>query len=323
MNSRLSNEIKAKAQSLGFSACGIAMADAVDSSEKERFWQWLHAEGEAGMTYMANYTDKRLDPRLLVPGVKSIVSVALNYATQHQASNGYNIAAYALGKDYHDVMKQMLSRLYKEVFDHDYSYDIPGTRIFVDSGPVLERYWAVKAGLGWLGRNHQLIIPHAGSMFFIGELFLPVELKYDKPMQNRCGACHKCEEACPTKALHTNPFNAEKCLSYQLIENRNSLSPEACNTMGNTIYGCDRCQTACPWNHFATPTVIPELQPNAELLQMNKRDWQQLTREQYTRLFRGSAIKRVKYDGLMRNINAAKENERRKKTESEYTSEKQ
>ena len=180
----------------------------------------------------------------------------------------------------------------------------PSVRCFCDTAPVLERYWAQKAGLGWVGRNHQLIIPHAGSMFFLGEIFLPFDVDvYDETMSNRCGSCHRCIDACPTRAIIPDEdFHAERCLSYQLIENRGELTDEAKSHMGDTIYGCDRCQTACPWNRFATPNTEPALQPKPELLSMSKEKWHNLTVEDYQRLFKGSAVKRVKFEGLKRNI---------------------
>nr|WP_232220081.1 tRNA epoxyqueuosine(34) reductase QueG [Prevotella falsenii] len=179
-------------------------------------------------------------------------------------------------------------------------------RVFVDTAPVLERYWAQRAGLGWIGKNHQLIIPRAGSMFFLGEIFLPYEFEsYDSPMPSRCGKCRRCIEACPTYAITDEwGFDSEKCLSYQLIENRGELSEQAKQNMGTTIYGCDRCQTACPWNKFATPNTTPEFQPKSELLAMTKADWHNLTIDEYRALFKGSAVKRVKFDGLKRNISA-------------------
>ncbi len=317
MNSKLSNDIKAEAKNLGFFACGIAKADAVSPTVAQKLKKWLDNGDNADMVYMANYTDKRLDPRLLMNNLKSIVCVALNYAPQQtMPSNEFQFAAYALGQDYHDIVKNKL-RLLAENFgfeDELHSTDPSAhkCRIFVDSGPVLERYWAEQAGLGWTGKNHQLIIPKAGSMFFLGELFLDVELEYDTPMENHCGNCHKCIDSCPTHAIkeinnekHTTEFDANKCLSYQLIENRGTLTDEAIENMGNTIYGCDRCQKACPWNKFATPNTTPELQPKKELLEMTKEKWQQLTVEEYQKLFKGSAVKRAKYSGLKRNIDAA------------------
>ncbi len=349
-SSSLSALIKAKAHRLGFSACGVARAARVAPSVEEGLRLWLEKGMNADMAWMENYLDKRLDPQLLMPGLRSIVCVAMNYAPARQLPEGQpQIAAYALGQDYHDVVKLRLRQLgtfaveerkrLKALSEKDYGQnggdflkeksvldDIPAPqnqqkaeekqepfRVFVDSGPVLERYWAVQAGLGWIGKNRQLIIPHAGSMFFLGELFLPFQLDYDTPIASKCGSCSRCINACPTHALSENrsngapeqqPFNAERCLSYQTIENRGDISAEAKRAMGNVIYGCDRCQQACPWNKFATPTDITELQPREELLQMTREKWNHLTIEQYRVLFKGSAVKRAKYDGLMRNIAA-------------------
>lgn len=305
MSSELSNKIKAEALRLGFFACGIAKAEPVDVATQRQMHEWLDVGGHADMAYMLNHEDKRLNPLLLMDGVKSIVCVALNYApSKHFPEGEYKIAAYALGQDYHTIVKEKLYLLAKAIGLGSDDY-----RAFCDSAPVLERYWAVKAGLGWIGRNHQLIIPHAGSMFFLGELFIKEETDYDKPMENRCGDCHKCIDACPTKVLGKYPFCAEHCLSYQLIENRKELSDEAKNTMGDTIYGCDRCQQACPWNRFASPSSEPQLQPKEELLNMTRTKWEQLSEEDYRKLFKGSAVKRAKYEGLIRNIKAAAEKE--------------
>ena len=252
------------------------------------------------MDYMAHNIDKRLDPCLLMPGVKSIVCVALNYAPAERMPEGeLQFAAYALGQDYHDIVKSRLHALAARLNTTTY-------RAFCDTAPVLERYWAAQAGLGWLGRNHQLIIPHAGSMFFLGELFLDIELDYDKPMPSRCGTCYVCIDACPTGALCSDgTFRSSSCLSYLTIENRSNIPPEHADKMGNTVYGCDRCQDTCPHNRFAMPTTESQLHPKPELLQMKRADWQQLTVEQYRSLFKGSAVKRAKYEGLMRNIDCA------------------
>lgn len=304
---RLTEYIKAEAKSLGFFACGVARADAVDGSVADGVRRWLSDGGNAGMAYMANYTEKRLDPRLLMDGLRSIVSVALNYAPARRMPEGeYQIAAYAYGQDYHEVVKLRLRQLAERIACHP---DAKGAacRTFCDTAPILERYWAVKAGLGWTGRNHQLIIPHAGSMFFLGELFLNIDLAYDEPMPNRCGKCHACIDACPTRAIGDGEFRADRCLSYLTIENRGGISRQAAAVMGDTIYGCDRCQQACPWNSFARPSNDPLLQPREELLRMTKNDWLHLTPDDYRRLFKGSAVKRAKYDGLMRNIRAAQQ----------------
>lgn len=302
MNSRLSSEqVKAEAHALGFSACGVAKAGPVDGRHSAAFTRWIADGAHAGMEYMARNVDKRLDPQQLMPGVKSIVSVALNYTPGKRAcEGGLKFAAYALGQDYHDIMKQRLHSLASRL-------GLTAYRAFCDTAPVLERYWAMQAGLGWIGRNHQLIIPHAGTMFFLGELFVDAEAdRYDTPVPGRCGTCHACLDACPTGALGRGAtFNSSRCLSYLTIENRGDIPQCFACKMGDTVYGCDRCQDACPWNRFATPTDDPQLQPRPELLNMTRADWLRLTVDQYRKLFKGSAVKRAKYEGLMRNIKCA------------------
>lgn len=249
------------------------------------------------MDYMARNVEMRLDPRLLMPEVRSIVCVALSYAPQRRIEEGeYQIATYAYGKDYHDIVKEKLHLLAR-------ACGLEGYRAFADTAPIMERYWAEKAGLGWTGRHHQLIIPGAGTMFYLGEIFSPIPIEPDMPMASRCVQCGRCIEACPTGALDKEGcFRAELCLSYQTIENRGPLSSEAISGMGDYIYGCDRCQAACPWNRGVPPTNEPSLQPSPMLLSMKKDDWHNLTIEQYRALFKGSAVKRAKYEGLMRNI---------------------
>ena len=299
MNSRyLTEKIKAEAKGLGFFACGIAKAEAVDSDTADGYRRWIADGGHASMHYLADNIDKRLDPRLLMPGVKSIVCVALSYAPAKTIpADQYQIAYYAYGKDYHDVMKQKLHALAS-------ACGITTYRAFCDTAPVLERYWAQRAGLGWIGRNHQLIIPHAGSMFFLGELFVTDTLHYDSPTPNRCGRCHACLDACPTSSIISNQssFISSRCLSYLTIEHRGPI-PNSSFLIPNSIYGCDICQLACPWNRFAVPTTEPAFQPSKALLTMTKEKWHNLTEEQYRILFKGSAVKRAKYVGLMRNIN--------------------
>ena len=314
MNSRLSSELKAEALNLGFFACGIARAEAVDDTHARHVRQWIDEGRQADMDYMRNHTDMRLDPRLLMKGVKSIVSVAMNYTpAQHIASDQLQFAAYAYGEDYHDIVKKKLRQLaltfgFKELRMQDEpkkEEDDVYFRVFCDSAPVLERYWATQSGLGWIGRNHQLIIPKAGSMFFLGELFLTIELDYDEPMHSHCGNCHACIDACPTGAITKDgPLDANKCLSYQTIENRGNISKDIAEKMGNTVYGCDRCQQACPWNRFSIPNNTPELQPKPEFMAMTREKWMQLSEDEYRQLFKKSAVKRAKYEGLMRNIQA-------------------
>lgn len=305
----LKDKIKAEASRLGFFVCGFARAEPVSEAMRRHYLGWLADGRNADMAYLGNNLDKRFDPRLLMPGVKTIVVVAQNYFPARRLPEGEpQIADYALGLDYHDIVKQKLRQLAATVGIADY-------RAFVDTAPVLERYWAVRAGLGWIGKNQQLIIPHAGSEFFLGELFVTVELPPDEPLPNRCGTCHRCVDACPTYALSLpatcvegygdiTRFDARLCLSYQTIENRGELTVGAKAAMGDTFYGCDRCQRACPWNRFAKPSTEPLLQPREELLAMTRQKWENLTEEDYRRLFKGSAVKRAKYKGLMRNIKA-------------------
>lgn len=295
-------KIKAEALRLGFSACGLAKAVPVSPDAATHFRQWLANGCHAEMAYMENYTDKRLDPRLLVEGTQTIVSVALNYYPQKQIPPGeYQLAWYAYGKDYHDVMKAKLHALLEAIGGEG--------RVFCDTAPVLERYWAWQAGIGWIGKNSQLILPHSGSCFFLGELFLSEEADmYDIPLPNRCGTCTRCLDACPTNALEA-PYRltSRRCLSYLTIEHRGELPPDMGKKMGNKIYGCDECLRACPWNRFGTPCPTPEFYPSLTLLNMKKEDWHNLSEEQYKALFKGSAVKRAKYAGLMRNIRAVKE----------------
>lgn len=331
-----SDIIKAEAKRLGFFACGIAKAEPVDNETAERYKHWISVGGNATMDYMNNNIDKRLNPQLLMPGLKSIVCFAINYApSQTIPQEKLQLAYYAYGKDYHNVVKQKLRQLAdllnikvvngeaeaEQLYNNDLAYcnkenqsvandDLAYCRIFCDSAPVLERYWASRAGLGWIGRNQQLIIPHAGSMFFLAEMFLNVDLTPDAPIPNRCGTCHKCIDSCPTQALPASSdglycMMAERCLSYQTIENRGELSPLAQETMGRNFYGCDKCQLACPWNRFTTPSDIKEFNPKPQLLEMADLDWANLSEEQFRELFRESAVKRVKYQGLMRNIRAS------------------
>lgn len=307
--STLRDVLLAEARDLGFFACGFAHAAPVTDAVRAHYTGWLANGGNADMHYLENYLDKRFDPRLLMPGVKTIVVVALNYFPQRRLPEGEpQIADYALGQDYHDIVKGKLRQLAARAGITEY-------RAFVDTAPVLERYWAVQAGLGWIGKSQMLIIPKAGSEFFLGELFITEELPPDKPLPNHCGTCQRCVDACPVHALslpaksvegygEITGFASERCLSYQTIENRGALSEAAKAAMGDMFYGCDRCQRACPWNRFATPTTTPELQPRAELLGMTRQKWDNLSVDDYRRLFKGSAVKRAKYEGLMRNISA-------------------
>jgi len=298
----LSQQIKAEALRLGFSACGIARADTVGESAVY-LEKWLAEGNQAGMDYMNNHFDKRCDPRLLVEGTKSIISVAMNYYPSRKLrEEQLQFAYYAYGKDYHEVMKAKLTELFN--FINEQLAPVNG-RVFCDTAPVLDRYWAQKAGLGWIGKNAQLIIPHAGSYFFLGEIFLDIELDYDSPMQSKCGNCTRCLNACPVKALE-KPFvlNSNRCISYLTIEYKGEIEPGIAPKMGNHLYGCDDCQKCCPWNRFASPHQIADFEPSEAFISMEEEDWKALTVEQYRTLFKGSAVKRAKFDGLMRNLKA-------------------
>ena len=295
--------LKAEALRLGFSACGVSPAEPVGAADCDAFVRWIDEGCHADMGYLAANLDKRLDPTLLVEGARSVVSVALNYFPPRDIPPGeYRLAWYALGEDYHTVMKDKLARLL------DYLRTLlPGVsgRAFCDTAPLLERYWAWRGGLGWVGKHTQLILPHAGSAFFLGELVVDCTLTYDTPMPSRCGTCDRCLRACPTGAL-TRPrhLDARRCLSYLTIEHRGEIPPEAASRLSDSIYGCDRCQQACPWMRFARPTDEARLHPRDGLLAMRRADWRRLDVETYRRLFKGSAVKRAKFEGLTRNIRA-------------------
>ena len=290
-------------RSLGFSAIGCAPAMPVEDWRVAQ-WQDYLAEGRhADMHYLEQHLEKRLNPALLVEGAKSVVCVALNYFTGAEfPANGYTLSRYARGKDYHDVVKERLQKMLD--FITDFTGKAYVGRAFCDTAPVDEHYWAWRTGLGWLGRNTQLIIPQAGSYFFIGTLILTEEIDaYDQPMPNRCGTCTRCIDTCPTCALSLNKgLDARRCLSYLTIEHRGELPDFAAQSLSPCFYGCDRCQEACPHNRFASSTACTEFHPSEELLRMTPTDWKSLDRDTYQRLFKGSAVKRAKFEGLKRNI---------------------
>lgn len=301
--------IKAEALRLGFDVCGIAKAEPVPLYLQQAYSRWIAQGQHASMDYLARNMEKRFDPALLVEGVKSIVCVAMNYYPEEELDpDGYQLAWYAYGKDYHDVMKERMTALFNTLKEQ---YPALEGRCFCDTAPVLERYWAQQAGLGWRGKSTQLILPHQGTAFFLGELFLNIELDYDKPAESHCGTCMACQEQCPTQALYLDAetglgmLDANRCLSYQTIENKGELSEEARQKIGTSIYGCDQCQKACPYNRFAKPNSHAEFQPSEALREMTATGWEELSAEQYRTLFKGSAVKRAKYEGLVRNIKAA------------------
>ena len=295
----LEQKIKAEALRLGFAACGIAEV-APAESEAIYFDTWLANGMHAGMTFMENYRNVRLNPAGLLEGARSIISVALNYyPADLQPQDVPQLAYYAYGRDYHDVIKEKLN----ELVDYIRREVSINARCFTDSAPILERYWAWKAGLGWIGKNTHLIIPGKGSFFFLGEIVTDLILIPDRPMESMCGKCTRCMEACPTSAIEApRTLNAGKCISYLTIENRNEIPEKLAPLIGNRIYGCDTCQQVCPWNRFARPTTEESFKMKEELAEMTADKWYALSREQYTRIFKGSAVKRAKYEGLLRNI---------------------
>lgn len=300
--------VKAEAARLGFTACGLAPAAPLDEQYAARLRRWI-AEGHHGeMAYLADRLELRLDPRRLVEGARTVVSVALNYFTdQPLSADGFRFARYALGRDYHDLMRERLLQFMEALSLTPFT----DGRAFCDTAPIDERYWATRCGLGWQGRSGQLIIPGAGSYFFLGELVLvhPADA-YDSPMAPRCGTCRRCLDACPTHALlGDGTLDARRCLSYMTIEHRGGLPAGAGRCMADCVYGCDRCADACPWNRFASPTAETAFYPSEALRRMTRTDWQRLTVEQYRSLFKGSAVKRAKFNGLQRNIRAVSEGE--------------
>lgn len=297
----LTQYVKAEALRLGFDVCGIAKAEPVESAAAEFCDRWVEAGLNGTMSYLERNRDKRYNPTLLVEGCRSIIVAGMNYANGKPVEG---ISLYAQGEDYHKAVKDRLFLLLKGI-----NGKVPCSgRPFCDSAPLLERYWAVQAGLGWIGRNHQLIVPGRGSYFFLGELLVNLELEYDTPYASgHCGECRRCIGNCPTKALQEDGFDARKCLSYLTVEYRGELPVNIGKKMGNCFYGCDRCQTACPHNRFAITNSTPEFQPKKELLEMTPERWQALTQEEYGMLFGKSAVERCGYRQLMRNINAVKQ----------------
>ncbi|MEA4951014.1 MAG: tRNA epoxyqueuosine(34) reductase QueG [Petrimonas sp.] len=298
-----SEEIKQYALSLGFDACGICRAE--ESEQEANYMRWLSEECHAGMSYLERNVDKRMDPGLLVEGARSIISVALNYFPHRfQHENAPKFAYYAYGEDYHDIVKGKLSRLFD--FIKLRFPDVSG-RYFSDSAPVLERFWAARAGLGFVGKNTLLIIPGKGSYFFLGELIIDLELDYDSPVSQNCGRCRRCLDACPTGAIEKPHWlNARKCISYQTIEKKGNISPEIIPRLSNNVYGCDICQIVCPWNRYARPHNTPGFNPSDEFLSLDYEGLQEMDEDTYRRIFRKSAVKRAKFAGLKRNVTAWK-----------------
>ncbi|MNJ83723.1 Epoxyqueuosine reductase [compost metagenome] len=293
--------IRTKAESIGFLSVGFSKADFL-ASEEPRLVNWLKAEKQGKMSYMENHFDLRLDPRKLVPGAKTVISLAYNYFPDSvQRKDTFQISKYAYGKDYHEVVKAKLRSLVSELQSE--IGDIEG-RVFVDSAPILEKTWAEKSGVGWLGKNGNLIQPKAGSFFFLAEIICDLDLEPDGPIKDYCGSCTRCIDACPTDAIEA-PYivNGSKCISYATIELRDADLPELFRgNMNNWVYGCDICQDVCPWNRFSKPHNETEFLAKDEILSFSKADWLDLDELTFQAVFKGSAVKRTKFSGLKRNI---------------------
>ena len=303
--SRNTELIKAEAKALGFMSCGISKAEFLEG-EAPRLEEYLNKNRHGEMSYMANHFDKRLDPTKLVEGSKSVISLLLNYYPEEiQNKDSFRISKYAYGTDYHfvikDKLKQLLGFIREEIGE-------VGGRAFVDSAPVLDKAWAAKSGLGWIGKNSNLLSKKAGSFFFVAELIVDLELVYDAPVTDHCGSCTKCIDACPTEAI-VEPYKVDgsKCISYFTIELKDQLPLEMKGRFDDWMFGCDVCQDVCPWNRFSKPHKEPLFNPNPELLSMSKKDWEEITEDTFRKVFKKSAVKRAKFSGLTRNIQFLKD----------------
>ena len=303
MKNRNSQLVKKLAKQIGFSSCGISKARFLQEEEKN-FENWLKKGYQGTMSYLEKNFDKRLDPQKLVPGAKSVISLTYNYFPQKKTlnENSFIISKYAYGKDYHFIIKDKLKALFnllkKEIGN------IEG-RVFVDSAPIHERAWAKISGLGWIGKNSLLLNKKMGSYFFLAEIICDLDLEYDSSVSDHCGTCTKCIDACPTDAItESQVLDANKCISYLTIENKNEIPKELSKSFNNYIFGCDICQDVCPWNKFAKPHNEKEFLPKEELSKFTKKEWQELTNETFNKIFKNSAVKRTKFEGLKRNFKA-------------------
>lgn len=301
----LSRKIKDTAAGLGFDLCGIARVRPLDE-HRDRMQEWLDNAYHGGMKYMSGHFEKRLDPSLLVKGGRSLIVTGMNYYGPYKPRHNQPLfSRYALGKDYHAVLKKRLYLLLDFV-----KKEAAGTegRVFVDSAPVLERAWAVEAGLGWAGKNSMLINRELGSFFFLGVLIINKELDYDKAaVPDYCGSCRRCIDACPTGAILENrTIDSNKCLSYLTIENKGPIPAEAAEKAGGRIFGCDICQEVCPWNNKVRETLTGEFKPLPEILDFSTGEWKNITEEEFYNIFSDSAVLRAGYEGFLRNLRLAR-----------------
>jgi epoxyqueuosine reductase len=297
---KYSQLIKAEAKRLGFLSCGISKAGFLEE-EAPRLENWLNQNHHGEMKYMENHFDKRLNPTLLVDDAKSVISLLLNYyPSEIQNPDSYKISKYAYGQDYHFVIKEKLQELLQTIQTE--IGEVSG-RAFVDSAPVLDKAWAAKSGLGWIGKNSNLLTQQVGSFYFIAELIVDLDLEYDYAKTDHCGTCTACIDACPTEAI-VSPYvvDGSKCISYFTIELKENIPNEMKGKMDDWIFGCDVCQDVCPWNKFSKPHSEPLFSPYPELLFYTKKDWEEITEVTFKKVFKNSAVKRTKLDGLKRNI---------------------
>lgn len=298
---------KEKTEKFGFQSCGISKAEFLEE-EAPRLEAWLKNNHHGEMKYMENHFDKRLNPTLLVDGAKSVISLSYNYfpKTEIETLGNFKISKYAYGEDYHEVIKEILTEMVAELQEEIGEF---GFRIFVDSAPVLEKAWARKSGIGWVGKNANLITKKHGSFYFLAEIICDLELNYDFETTDHCGTCRACIDACPTKAIISDKIvDGSKCISYATIELKNEIPDYFEGKMDDWIFGCDVCQDVCPWNRFSAPTLEEKFAPNFQKLNFRKNEWKELTQEIFSEIFRKSAVKRTKFSGLMRNINFLKDN---------------
>ena len=299
-SSKYTSLIKEEAKRLGFLSCGISKAEFLEK-EAPRLEEFLNENRHGEMRWMENNFDKRLDPTKLVEGSKSVISLLLNYYPEEKQKEGsYKISKYAYGRDYHFVIKDKLKQLLQ--FMRDEIGEVDG-RAFVDSAPVMDKVWAAKSGLGWIGKHSNLLSKQTGSFYFIAELIVDLELEYDTPVTDHCGSCTACIDACPTDAI-VAPYKVDgsKCISYFTIELKDELPNSYKNQFEDWMFGCDICQDVCPWNRFSKPHNEPLFNPHPQLLEKDKKGWEELTKETFNEIFRKSAVKRTKFEGLKRNI---------------------
>ncbi len=290
-------------EKLGFEDVRFAKAEFMEE-EASRLEAWLNKGYHGKMSYMENHFDKRVDPTRLVEGAKTVITLLFNYFPEklQKDDEAPKLAKYAYGNDYHNVIKIKLQILLDKL--QEWVGEVNG-RCFVDSAPILERDWAKRSGLGWIGKNTLLLSPKKGSFFFLAELIVDVEFEYDVPLKDFCGSCRRCIDACPTEAISENGYlmDGSKCISYLTIELREEIPKEFAGKMENWVFGCDICQDVCPWNRFSKPHKEEAFIPKEGLLEMSRKDWIDMTDEVFRKVFKNSAVKRTKFDGLKRNLN--------------------